>query len=183
MIFSARSLAQARAKSTVAPKPSTVHTGSPAAICVPAGDRSTAQSGQSPRRANDDIVRGVDDFGRFESRSSQKLRVRCPSHAAIWRANSGTSFDSNTSSVAPGRGLISMSQTASSDTRKSALLSPTRSSSEAITATERAISSACAGSMSTGPAAPPYRNRRRRRWRGPLHAETNNFRFFFAREE
>ena len=35
MIFRARSPAQARAKSTVAPEPSTVHTGSPAAICVP----------------------------------------------------------------------------------------------------------------------------------------------------
>ena len=91
-------------------------------------------------------------------RSPQAPASNSPSHAAMWRANNGASFDSNTSNVAPGRGLISKSQIASSSARKSTLLRPTRSNSEAILATQRAISAACAGSTSMGPAAPPYRN-------------------------
>ena len=51
-----------------------------------------------------------------------------------------------------------MSQAASLETRKSALFKPTRPSSEVTREMDRAIFPASASPMSTGPAAPPYRN-------------------------
>ena len=158
MIVRARSLAQARAKSTVAPEASTVQKGSPAAKRVPGGDRSTAQSGQFRRSGAHNVARGVNDFGRFERQARRRRRQTSFARGDMTRKQwSLVRFEHV--QRRPGRGLISMSQTASAETRKSALLRPTRSSSRSDRMpTERAISSACAGSTSTGPAAPPYRN-------------------------
>ena len=158
MIFRARSLAQARAKSTVAPerehRAQRVASGEcafPAAIDRPPNPANSVSS------RIDNLVRGVDDFGRFEREARRSRRQTSFARGDMTRKQRSLVRFEHVQRR-PGRGLISMSQTASSETRKSALLRPTRSSSEAIAATARAISSACVGSISTGPAAPPYRN-------------------------
>ena len=74
MISRARSLAHARARSTVEPEASAVHSGSPAAMRVPGADRSTIQSGKFRPLRNRNVARGVDDFGRFEHKARRRGR-------------------------------------------------------------------------------------------------------------
>ena len=182
MIFRARSLAQARAKSTVAPEASTVHTGSPAAMRVPGGDRSTAQSGQFRPLRNHNVARGVNDFGRFEREARRSRRQTSFARGDMTRKQWG---------------LVRFEHVQRRPGPRVDLYEPDRvgrnQKISAVETDEIQFGSNCsdgAGDLFRlrwvnvdGSGGAAISKRRRRRWRGPLHAEANNFRFSFAREK
>ena len=182
MIFRARSLAHIRAKSTVAPEASAVHSGSPAAMRVPGGDRSTAQSGQFPRLAHDNIVRGVNDLGCFERDGRRRWR-QAPFAGGDMTRNQWI--------------LIRFEHVQRRSRPWVDLYEPDRlirdQKINAVEADKIQLGSdysdgasdfaRLGGADVDGSGGAAISKRRRRRWRGPLRAEADDFSFFSGREE
>src|SRR5262249_12458447 len=143
------------ARSAVAAAAVTVHSGSPALRAMPACGRSAVQSGQA-KGGTDGTSRSA--WTMAEAAAPRRGTTRAgsaPPQASTCKENSDPPAGPKMSRVAPGRGLISKSQTASSATRKSPLFSPP----SGTATTRRRIISASVSAVSTviaaGVTAPP----------------------------